>query len=112
MDVTALYEEWRTGARPNHGDAYRRTDAWCENANSTLAVASDATDTPLALLPTYAQWRPKLVITHRADPPTTPPTVEGMGPETVDQGSSITLTAVGEDPEGHSRRGGTTRGGP
>lgn len=92
LDVTSLYLAWKRGTRQNHGLAYLRTNAWCENANSPLVWTSDHPN---------AAWRPRLEFVYRGAPQdTTAPVFAGVpgAPGVVEQqgpaGSVVTLPAV------------------
>jgi hypothetical protein len=100
MDITGLYNAWKSGALPNHGVEYRRVNIWCENANSTLTAASDIIEDPSSYLAPSSAWRPKLVIRYHAAETNRPPTVSIAAPTTVPEGSPITLAANGADADG------------
>jgi len=75
IDITELYKDWKTGARPNHGIVYRRSNAWCENANFNYVYTSDNPDSAL---------RPQVEIVYLGGtaedttPPVITPVLEGV----------------------------------
>jgi len=100
MDVTDLYGRWQAAPVTNKGLMYKRTQAWCENANAEYVAQSDMVDVPESIFDTRAEYRPKLVITYRSEPSNQDPTVTIDGPLVIDEGSSITLDGVAGDPDG------------
>ena len=97
IDITDLYKDWRSGAKPNHGIRYGRDQLLCENTNFNFVHTSDHPDVSV---------RPALVITHSvAAPPTdtTPPeiipTVTGSLGNNGWYTSNITIDWAVTDPE-------------
>lgn len=97
LDITDLYKEWRSDARPNYGIVYSRSQAFCENANASYVFSSDHPDPTL---------RPRLEITYRAGasddlPPVTTaavsPSANAYGWHAGDV--IVTLTAA-DEPDG------------
>lgn len=86
IDITALYQQWRSGTRPNFGVACLRPLAWCENANSTFVFTSDHVD---------VAKRPALEITYQAAAPDTTPPVITAPPSVLAEATSPQGAAIG-----------------
>lgn len=93
IDITPLYRDWQSGARPNYGIVYQRDQAWCENANANYVYTSDHAN---------VAWRPALEITYIggvAD--TVPPVIQVPGTieaeATGPDGAAVAFAATAMD---------------